>query len=186
MWVDNHLHFRSHIDSIASKISKVVGMLFRLNDILPKEALKTLYSTLLLPHLMYGIEIWYGILKSNDDRLFKLQKKSIRAINCLPYAAHTNDYFKSMNLLKIEDLYKRRVLLYMYKSDLTSTRESNHNYLTRHAYDIALPLFSRSKTQRTIFYKGIILWNNLPEELKAKRTENTFKFAMKKMYIVTY
>ena len=186
IWVDNHLNFRSHIDSISSKISKVVGMLFRLNDILPKEALKTLYSTLLLPHLMYGIEIWYGILKSNDDRIFKLQKKSIRAINCLPYAAHTNDYFKSMNLLKLEDIYKQRVLLYMYKSDLTSIHEANHNYATRHAYDIVLPLFSRSKTQCTIFYKGIILWNNLPEEIKAKRTENTFKYYLKNMYIDTY
>ena len=186
IWVDNHLNFRSHIDSISSKISKVIGMLFRLNDILPREALKTLYSTLLLPHLMYGIEIWYGILKSNDDRLFKLQKKSIRAINCLPYAAHTNDYFKSMNFLKLEDLYKQRVLLYMYKYDLTSNREPNHNYSTRNANNIVLPLFRRSKTQRTIFYQGIILWNNLPDDLKAKRTEYTFKFSVKTMYIATY
>ena len=54
--VDNHLNFRSHVDFICSKVSKVVGMLFRLNNVLPTEALKTLYSTLLVPHLMYGIE----------------------------------------------------------------------------------------------------------------------------------
>ena len=74
----------------------------------------------------------------------------------------------------------------MYKSDLTSNSEPNHNYSTRNANNIILPLFRRSKTQRTIFYQGIILWNNLPEDLKAKRTEHTFKFSVKTMYIATY
>ena len=186
IFVDNHLNFRSHINFICSKISKVIGMLFRLNDILPTDALKTLYSTLLLPHIMYGIEIWYGILKANDDRLFKLQKKSIRAINCLPYASHTNEFFKSMNLLKIEDLYNQRVLLYMYKSDLTHATEPNHNYATRNAYNIVLPRFNRSRSQCTIFYKGIILWNNLPEDIKIIRRENTFKSSVKALLINGY
>ena len=184
--VDNHLNFRSHINLICSKISKVIGMLFRLNDILPIDALKTLYSTLLLPHLMYGIEIWYGILKTNDDRLFKLQKKSIRAINCLPYAAHTNEYFKSMNLLKIDDLYKQRSLLYMYKSDLTQVIEPNHVYSTRNAYNLVLPRFNRARSQSTIFYKGIILWNNLPENIKTTRRENKFKSSVKSLLINEY
>ena len=161
-------------------------MLFRLNDVLPTDALKTLYSTLLVPHLMYGIEIWYGILKSNDERLFKLQKKSIRAINCLPYAAHTNEYFKNMNLLKIEDLYKQRVMLYMFKSDNFSTNESIHNYSTRNANNIAVPFFNRSKTQNTIFYRGIIFWNNLPENMKIIRREDKFKYEVKTMLIDEY
>ena len=161
-------------------------MLFRLNDIFPIAALQTLYSTLLLPHLMYGIEIWYGILNTNDDRLFKLQKKSIRAINCLPYAAHNNNYFKSMNLLKIGDLYKQRVLLHMYKSELTHSIEPNHIYSTRNAYDIILPRFNRTRSQRTIFYKGIILWNNLPENIKTIRSLNTFKTSVKSILIDGY
>ena len=184
--VDNHLNFRSHVDFICSKVSKVVGMLFRLNNVLPTEALKTLYSTLLVPHLMYGIEIWYGILKTNDEKLFKLQKKSIRAINCLPYAAHTNECFKNMNLLKLEDLYKQRVLLYMFKADYLSTNEMIHNYPTRNSNNIVIPLFNRARTQCTIFYKGIILWNNLPANTKSIRSENTFKRTIKTMLIDEY
>ena len=70
------------------------------------------YTSLLIPHLLYGIEIWYGIHQYNNDRVFKLQKKAIRAINCLSYNSHTNDYFKSMNLLKLEDMYKQRALFF--------------------------------------------------------------------------
>ena len=72
--VDNHLNFKAHVNSICNKTSKIVGLLFRLNDTLPTDALKMLYNSLLMPHLTYGIEIWYGILNLNDDRLFKLQK----------------------------------------------------------------------------------------------------------------
>ena len=134
---------------------------------------------------MYGIEIWYGITQLNDDRVFKLQKKSIRAINCLPYASHTNDYFKSMNLLKIEDLYKQRVLIFMYRSELIHNTRT-HDYSTRNAHNITLPLFNKSKSQRTIFYKGIVFWNNLPTNLKNLRSENMFKNAMKSILLGEY
>ena len=185
IFVDNHLNFKSHVNSICNKTSKVVGLLFRLNNVLPIDSLKMLYNTLLMPHLMYGIEIWYGITQLNDDRVFKLQKKSIRAINCLPYASHTNDYFKSMNLLKIEDIYKQRVLIFMYRSELIHNTRT-HDYSTRNAHNITLPLFNKSKSQRTIFYKGIVFWNNLPTNLKNLRSENIFKNAMKSMLLGEY
>ena len=139
-----------------------------------------------MPHLMYGIEIWYGITQLNDERIFKLQKKSIRAINCLPYATHTNDYFKSLNLLKIEDLYKLKVLQYMYRSELVHDHPATHDYSTRNAHLITLPLFNKSKSQRTIFYKGIIYWNNLSPSLQNIRNENMFKNALKSMFIGEY
>ena len=34
-----------------------------------------MYSALFVPHITYGIEIWYGALQANRDRIFKLQKK---------------------------------------------------------------------------------------------------------------
>ena len=113
------------------------------------------------------------------------KKKTIRAINCLPYASHTNDYFKSMNLLKLDDLCRLRVLLYMYRSELIHNTRT-HDYSTRNAHNITLPLFNKSKSQRTIFYKGIVYWNNLPSNVKNLRSENMFKNAMKTTLIGEY
>ena len=101
-----------------TKVSKVVGLLFRLNQILPVETLVTLYSALLVPHLLYGIEIWHGALQENHDRLFKLQKKAIRAIHSLEYNQHTNEYFKSMEI-KIERPFRTKTTgLYVQKPAL--------------------------------------------------------------------
>ena len=108
--IDNNLKFKSHVALLCVKLAQVSGMLFRLNNILPVKIFKTLYSSLFLSHLLYGIEIWYGILAINDERIFKLQKKAVRAINSLPYSHHTSEFFKQMEILKVQDLYKLRAL----------------------------------------------------------------------------
>ena len=53
---DKHLTFRHHVDVIARKISKYVGILFKLSKYLPLEIIKTLYYSFINPFLLYGIE----------------------------------------------------------------------------------------------------------------------------------
>ena len=184
--IDNHLNFKSHVDMISLKISKIVGLLFRMNNILPKETLKSLYCALLLPYILYGIEIWYGVKQYNNDRIFKLQKKAIRAVNSLPYNTHTNDYFKTIQLLKVEDIYKQQVLLYMFKFCTMPTQADNHDHFTRNRHNLIIPRFYRATTQATLFYRGILLWNNLPENIKSLPFRGAFKNSVKQMMIEEY
>ena len=58
--IDEHLKFDKQINAICNKISKTVGILFKLNKFMPINILKTLYDSLILPYLTYGIEIWYS------------------------------------------------------------------------------------------------------------------------------
>ena len=44
------LKWRKHIDHISMKISKVIGMMYRLKDIYPKHILFTLNNCLEVPH----------------------------------------------------------------------------------------------------------------------------------------
>ena len=53
---DKHLTFKHHVDVIARKISKSVGLLFKLSKYLSREIIKTLYYFLINPFLLYGIE----------------------------------------------------------------------------------------------------------------------------------
>ena len=48
-----HMNWNTHINYIASKISRTVGILYRLKDIYPQSVLLTLYQTLILPHFHY-------------------------------------------------------------------------------------------------------------------------------------
>ena len=91
------LKWRSHVDTVAGKASKVVGILRALKFILPPEALKTICDSLLVPHLNYCI------LASGYqwERLLKLQKKAVRLITRSPYNAHTDPLFKHLHKLKL-------------------------------------------------------------------------------------
>ena len=75
-----------------------------------EEILVTLYNSLIASHLNYGILAW-GIAA---PRLEKLQKKAIRLITNSKYIAHTNPLFKRLQLLKIVDIFKLRVLKFYY------------------------------------------------------------------------
>ena len=53
---------------------------------------------------------YYGVI----IQVSKLQKKSIRLITGSEYLAHSEPLFKELELLKIEDLYKLKILKFYY------------------------------------------------------------------------
>ena len=77
-------------------------MRFYLSEI----TLKSIYNSLLLPHLTYGILVSGG----NTLHLWKLQKKAVRIITNKKYNSHTDPIFKSLNYLKVDDIYEVNVL----------------------------------------------------------------------------
>ena len=75
--------------------------------IFPTEKLLAIYNALVLPHINYCLLSW----GADSNTIFILQKKAVRAIASAGYNAHTEPFFKLYNLLKIEDIYKFRLLV---------------------------------------------------------------------------
>ena len=75
--------------------------------IFPTEILLAIYNALVLPHINYCILSW----GADSNTIFILQKKAVRAIASAGYNTHTEPFFKLYNLLKIEDIYKFRLLV---------------------------------------------------------------------------
>ena len=115
----------------------VIGTINRLKKFLPCEILKTIYNTLIQPHLNFSILLW----GNNTKRICKLQKWAMRAITCSKYNAHTDPIFKRLNILKINDIYKLTALKFFYKLEnnllpayfnrMFSVEIPSHEYNTR-------------------------------------------------------
>ena len=86
---DKHLTFKHRVDVIARKISKPVGILFKLSKYLPLEIIKTLYYSLINPFLLHGIEVWHGTYTNITNKILILQKKACRGILNLHFNIHT-------------------------------------------------------------------------------------------------
>ena len=53
--IDKNLSWKYHIDYVASKISRTIGIIARLRHFIPLSTLLTIYRSLVAPHLTYGI-----------------------------------------------------------------------------------------------------------------------------------
>ena len=86
-------------------------ILNRLRYEYPEEILLTLYNTLILPHLNYCILL----CGANTGNIHKLQKKNLRIISNSKFIAHTKPICKSLNLLKVQDIYQLAILKFYFK-----------------------------------------------------------------------
>ena len=78
--VDECITWKNHIDKVAKKASKGIGILRRSKDLLDKDTLKTIYSAFVLPHFDYCALVWDNCSKTLQNKLQKLQNKAGRII----------------------------------------------------------------------------------------------------------
>ena len=78
--LSSNLKWNKHIDHISIKVSKVIGIMFRLKYIVPCDVLQTLYNSLIMPHFHYCLLAWGSTIK-NGHKLHLLQNKAVRIIN---------------------------------------------------------------------------------------------------------
>ena len=52
--LDNRLSFEDHFKMILNKVNKTIGLLRKLQNILPRSGLLTVYKTFITPHMDYG------------------------------------------------------------------------------------------------------------------------------------
>ena len=109
--INHNLNWNNHIRSISFRVSKIAGILHKLKNECPTSILKSIYNTLILPHLNYCVLC----RRLQTNRIHLLQKRAIRNINIANYTAHSEPIFKSLNLLKINDIYDLSILKFYSK-----------------------------------------------------------------------
>ena len=58
MQVDRKLNFEEHLSKVESKVNKTIGIIRKLQNVLPRSALITIYKSIMRPHLDYGDTIY--------------------------------------------------------------------------------------------------------------------------------
>ena len=72
----------------------------------------------------------------NTSRISKLQKKAIRVISNCKYNAHTTPIFKSLNIMKINDIFLRLILKFCYQHHHQMLPSYFHNFNLVQGQDI--------------------------------------------------
>ena len=139
--IDKCLTWKPHVQNLTRKISKSLGLIYKSSFCLNKNYLCRLYYSLVYPYLYYCACVWGLTYHSNLKRLVTLQKRAVKMISRSSFDAHTDPIFKSLKLLKFENIVSLQVakIMYLYKNDqlpesfknMYLTGEEIHNYNTR-------------------------------------------------------
>lgn len=104
-----HMSWNDHVDLVCSKARKTLGIISRYRYFLPFGIKKLLYNSLFHSQLSYCVLIWGNTTANNLNKLTVLQKKAVRAIENVPYSAHTDELFKKNRIVRAFKLYHQKL-----------------------------------------------------------------------------
>ena len=124
--VDEHLRWDQHINNVAKKIGRGVGIIAKLKQFLTPHMLKNVYYCLVYSHLSYGIEAWGSASKTNINKLVVLQKKAIRVLSNVKYfqiygeelgpLPTTEHLFRKLDILKLNEIFQLNILSFVFST----------------------------------------------------------------------
>jgi hypothetical protein len=183
--IDDNLKWDAHILHIKNKISKVIGIMFKVRHKLDKPHLLSIYNTLALPHLLYCNIVWSVANKSYLETLFRCQKKITNCICSRKDKKFSDDLLRTLSILDIYQLSTYSTCLFMYKfftGNLPSLFDNYfvyshdvHNYNTRRPVSLHPPLFRSNLSKYFIKYRGVVVWNELTKLFDVNVKMSTFK-----------
>ena len=131
--IDDQLKFSYHVDSVARKLSRSAGDIYRMSLIAHVSVLLTLYYSLFYPHVIYGITVWGNSSEGNINKISLVHYRIMRL-----FAQITDE--NSFKLLNIRGVYKYFTLITFYKyvnnktypyfSNILSELVPTHNHTT--------------------------------------------------------
>jgi len=191
--LDDNLNWHDHIASTVNKISKINYTLKMVKNTLPKQNLKTLYETLIQPHLNYGVSLWGGTHDTHVNKLIIQQKKIIRVITNSKYNEHTDPLFNQLGLLKFKQIHRLSTAKLMFKASrcelpnpLNTHYKLNatlHRHNTRQIYNPHVRYRRTQLAAKQINHIGPQVWQNVPNNLKSIKDIKLFTKHYKKFLL---
>jgi len=191
--IDSTLSWRIHIDNLSTKISRSIGLLYKIRPFVNIKLMKTLYYSLVYPYLIYAIEVWGSADNTHLNKLLILQKRIVRLITYSDKRQEDYSFFSSdplfyiMEIHKIQDIFKIMIAKFIFNClneknpvnfhswYILTTQMHKHN--TRSKFiDIQNHTLTRTlfvPTARTSKYglkllkvQGPKIWNKIPPVLR--------------------
>ena len=174
--IDDKLSWGPHIKLVAVKLSKGLGILYRVRYCVPASVLRIIYDSLIYPYLTYCTLVWGGAYPSLKKTIVVLQNKIVRIITFSDYRASSLPLYRKLNFMCINDIYMYQVVLFMFqlRNNLLPVSCQHYcvpndfpNYNTRGIRSFYKLLPYRSNLRKySISIIGPLFWKDIPNTLQ--------------------
>lgn len=184
--IDNNLSWNEHINKLAKKIASGIGALKRIRPFVPSATLHLVFKALVQPHFDYCSVVWGNCGKTLSLKLQKLQNRAARVLTFSNYDANAENLFKILGWQDLSQQREMQTATFVYKSlnGLTPKYLSSKfvercditSYSLRDDTNkLAIPLPRTNYLKNSFGYRGAVLWNSLPSNVRKARSLNEFR-----------
>ena len=176
--IDYKLSWKNHIDSITMKLSKTIGLLSKIRHFVPFHTLVSIYNSLVVPYLRYGLIAWGQTGKTQLNKLLILQKRALRFMCFADRCDHAIPLFLRAQTLPIHFLYYKLLAETMHDvsndvipsqlKDLFIPTVKIHSYNTRSSVsnNFYIKKSNLEVKRKSFSVIGAKLWNEIPTKLR--------------------
>ena len=130
--IDAGLTWQAHIDTISNKLSRAIGLLYKIRPYVNIQILKMLYYSLIFSHLNYAVEIWGSTHNIYLNQILILQKRAIRLLSHCDkrledHSLQPSDpLFYKLQIHKIQDIFILRTSKFVFNCLIKVTPVNFH------------------------------------------------------------
>lgn len=191
--IDSKLTFAGHCDYIVKKVGKKTSFLNRCGQYLSMYSRQIVYKSIIAPHFEYCSTVMVGMGETQIDKLQVAQNRAMRVILQCKRDTRREDMWQALHYMSIRQRIYYNTCIFIFKilrGYLPQTlrgkfiiREERNQRENRQTGNIVLELRKTSGAQRSVFYRGVKMYNNLTNEVKQCVRLETFKRLLK-VYIL--
>ena len=184
MFRNSKLNFSEHLKNIFQKTNKTIGLLRKLQTLLPRALLITIYKSFIRLHLDYGDMIYDQTFNmSFQQKMEMIQYNAALAITGAIRGSSREKLFQELGLETLQQRRWYRKLCCFYKILKSQSPKylysiipmHNMSYRTRQCNKIPAINVKHDFFKNTFFPSTIIEWNKLDWKIKNSESIETFK-----------
>ena len=184
--IDESLNWRPHIHTISKKISAGIAILRRVSHFIPFDTRVNMYNGLFMPYFNYYGAVWGNINKGLADKLQKLQNRAARILTFSNYDVRSSVLLDELGWERLEYARLKQLAVTMYKIHnnlspsylrriFTNTSNVHSHNLGNSELNYYVPRPKTESAKRSLHYRGSVLWNKIPSEIRKLPSLNVFK-----------
>ena len=183
MILDTKLDFQEHLKNKPSTISNTIGLLRKLQKILTRAPLLTIYKSFIRPHLDYG-DIIYGKAYNSSfhQNLEQIQHNSALTITGAIRVTSKEKLYEELGLESFEKRRWYRKLCFFYNIFNKKSRTyplniipvSSRSYFTRYVENVPSFKVRHIFFKNSIFPSTVIEWNKIDKNIRKSESFNIF------------
>lgn len=183
--IDDNLKMDSQINQLIKNTAKKINLLKRISHKLTYDIKKIIYYSIIAPNFNYCSTIYILCTKEQIMSLQKQQNRAMRIIIKCDFLTPREGMLNTLGWISVSQSIKLNCLIMVYKiinnlvpqylkQNITYNRDI-HNYNTRNINNFRLPKIITENSKKNIYYAGLKLYNDLPNEIKEAQTLKEFK-----------